>query len=433
MKVVVQKFGGTCVESEENQLLSAERIMEARDRGLHPVVVVSAMGREGQPYSTAELVKMVTRIHPHIEPRELDLLMSCGEIVSTVAMAHLLATKGYETIAFSGGQAGLVTDGFHGSARIVRIEPDPLLRALQDGYVVFVAGFQGNTRDHQITTLGAGGSDYTAVALTWVIQETPQLPFGEKLEMAPLQIYKEVDGVMTANPGSLPEGEQARTIPSLTYDECVWMSRLGAEVLQQQAAEMAREHRIPLSVRDYRHAESQGTQVGISTTAAGDDRATAIADQARLAVFDVETRDHRLVLQTAERLDRERLTHYQLSAAALSSAVARSAAELESGGPRARFAVRPLKYRDVRRIVEGVLAARGVRSTLNVGDFALVSVVGEALRQRLEAWADQAARVLADGKVAVHGQSQDDISLSYLVSESQRQQAVGLLHRALVL
>jgi aspartokinase len=95
--------------------------------------------------------------------------------------------------------------------------------------------------------------------------------------------------------------------------------------------------------------------------------------------------------------------------------------------------VRPLKYRDVRGIVEGVLAARRVRSVLNVGDFALVSVVGEALRQRLEAWADQAARVLADGKVAVHGQSQDDISLSYLVSESQRQQAVGLLHRALVL
>jgi len=421
MKAVVQKFGGTCVESEENQLLSAERIMEARDQGLHPVVVVSAMGREGQPYSTAELVKTVTRIHPRIDPRELDLLMSCGEIISTVAMAHLLATRGYETIAFSGGQAGLVTDAFHGSARIVRIEPEPLLRALQEGHMVFVAGFQGITRDHQITTLGAGGSDYTAVALTWVIQETPQLPFGEKLEMAPLQIYKEVDGVMTANPASLPEGQQASTIPTLTYDECVWMSRLGAEVLQQQAAEMARAQRIPLTVSNFRHRDGQGTEVGVAggtrLSQTGDDRATAVADQARLAVFDVDTKDRRLLLQIGERLDRERLSYY----------------ELESDGPRARFAVRPLKYRDVRRIVEGALAARGVESSVNVGDFALVSLVGEALRQRLETWSDQAERVLADGKVAVHGRSQSDISLSYLVPEDRRQQAVGLLHGASVL
>ena len=160
MKVVVQKFGGTCVESEENQLVTAERIMEARDRGLYPVIVVSAMGRQGQPYSTVELVSTVRRIHPDIEPRELDLLMSCGEIISTVAMAHLLRTKGYETIALSGGQAGLITDGFYGHARIVRIEPVHLLSALQDGLIVFVAGFQGNTGTHQITTLGAGGSDY---------------------------------------------------------------------------------------------------------------------------------------------------------------------------------------------------------------------------------------------------------------------------------
>ena len=107
MKVVVQKFGGTCVDSEPNQLITAERIMEARDRGLHPIVVVSAMGRAGQPYSTVEMVNLVRRIHPDIEARELDLLMSCGEIISTVAMAHLLKTKGYETIAFSGGQAGI--------------------------------------------------------------------------------------------------------------------------------------------------------------------------------------------------------------------------------------------------------------------------------------------------------------------------------------
>jgi len=417
MEVVVQKFGGTCVDSEPNQLLSAERIMEARDRGLHPVVVVSAMGREGQPYSTAELVKTVRRIAPRIEPRELDLLMSCGEIISTVAMAHLLQTKGYETIALSGGQVRLVTDEFFGHARIVRIEPEPLLRALQDGYMVFVAGFQGITADHQITTLGAGGSDYTAVALTRVIQETPKLPFGEKLEVAPLQIYKQVNGVMTANPESLGEAGAARTVTALTYDECVWMSRLGAEVLQQEAAEMAREHRIPLTIRNFRDSDTPGTTVGTSGTAAKEDRATAIADEARLLVFDLDSKNDRRVLQIKESLGRERLTYYHLT----------------TNGPHVRLAVAPFKYRDVRSIVGQVLASRGVSSPINAGDFALVSVVGEGLRQRLEVWAEEAERILSAERIEVHGITQDEISLSYLVEESKRNQAVSSLHERLVL
>ncbi len=418
MKVVVQKFGGTCVESEANQLLTAERIMEARDRNLRPVVVVSAMGREGQPYSTVELVRTVRRIHPEIQPRELDLLMSCGEIISTVAMAHLLRAKGYETIAFSGGQAGLVTDAFYGHAHIVSIEPRLLLEALQEGYMVFVAGFQGNTRNHEITTLGAGGSDYTAVALARVINETPTLPFGEELDVVPLQVFKEVDGVMTANPRSLEEGAApARTIPQLTYDECVAMSRLGAEVLQQQAAEMARRHSIPLTVRSFREADSPGTQVGASRAAAADDRVTAVADQGSLLVVDLEGEEPRLALQIGERLERRRLTYYQVA----------------SEGAGTRFAVRPLKYRDVGGIVRQVLASRGVSAEVNEGDFALVSVVGEALRGRLEEWAQRSEETLSRAGIEVHGSSRDEISLSYLVPEPMRKRAVSLLHDKLVI
>ena len=419
MKVVVQKFGGTCVDSEPNQLITAERIMEARDRGLHPIVVVSAMGRAGQPYSTVEMVNLVRRIDPDIEARELDLLMSCGEIISTVAMAHLLKTKGYETIAFSGGQAGLITDEYFGHARIVDIRPDHLLAALQDGYLVFVAGFQGNTTSHQITTLGAGGSDYTAVALTRVIKDTPRLPFGEMLEVEPLQIYKEVPGVMTANPRTLADmdGGKARALTQLTYDECVALSRLGAEVLQQQAAEMAREHGIPLVVKDYRVSDSPGTEVGAATTSASPARATGVADQEKLLVFDLHTDDSRLALQVAERLDRERLTHFQVSAR----------------GAQVRFAVRPLKYRNVVAAVDRVLQGRHVKAEINQGDFALVSVVGERLRGRLEEWREKAERVLRDNSIAVHGTSQGAISLSHLVPEADRKQAVALLHEATVL
>jgi len=418
MKVVVQKFGGTCVESEANQLLTAERIMEAKDRGLYPVVVVSAMGREGQPYSTVELVRTVRRIHPAIEPRDLDMLMSCGEIISTVAMAHLLRTKGYETTALSGGQAGLITDEYYGHAHIVRINPELLLSALQEGHMVFVAGFQGITQDHQITTLGAGGSDYTAVALTHLIRETPKLPFGEALEVEALQIFKEVDGIMTANPPSLREhGGQPCTIPHVTYDECVAMSRLGAEVLQQQAAEMARKHHIPLMVRNFRQADSPSTQVSPSRAYAESDHATAIVDQPRLLVLDLDTEDPRLSLQIAERLDRARLTFYQV----------------QTKEAKVRFAVRPLKYRDVDTILRQILAGRGAKADINAGDFALVSVVGEALRQRLSAWAERAEAILTDSSIRIRGTASNEISLSYLVPEGQRKKAVSSLHKQLVL
>ncbi|MBN1459051.1 MAG: hypothetical protein JXA57_05910 [Armatimonadetes bacterium] len=417
MKVVVQKFGGTCVESEENQLITAERIMEACDRGLHPVIVVSAMGRQGQPYSTAELVATVRRIHPDIEPRELDLLMSCGEIISTVAMAHLLRTKGYETLALTGGQAGLMTDGYYGHARIAHIAHGVLLSALQDGYMVFVAGFQGNTTDHQITTLGAGGSDYTAVALTHVMKETPQLPFGEELELEPLQVFKDVDGIMTANPKSLDDEDSPRSLPRLTYDECVGMSRLGAEVLQQQAAEMARKYTLPLTVRSFVLPESPGTEIGVEGTDVAADRATAIVDQPRLVLLDIESKDRRTLLQVAERLGRARLTFFQVA----------------SRHGETRFAIRPPKYRDVERIVAAILAEHGMIAEINASDFALVSVVGEALRGRLDNWHEQAERSLADNRIEVLGSARDAISLSYLVSEEQRKKAVGLLHKSLVL
>ena len=416
MKVVVQKFGGTCVESEANQLITAERIMEARDRGLRPVVVVSAMGRQGQPYSTVELVRAARHIHPDIEPRELDLIMSCGEIISTAAMAHLLKTKGYDTIALTGGQAGLMTDEFFGHARIVRIEPRQLLAALQDGRMVFVAGFQGNTNDHQITTLGAGGSDYTAVALTHVMSETPRLPFGEELEIEPLQIFKEVDGIMTANPKSLEAGQAPRALPQLTYDECVVMSRLGAEVIQHQAAEMARKHRIPLAVRNYLVGDGRGTEISAHTKCADPARPTAIVDQPALLVFDIESESPRLMLQTAERLERERLTFFQVGTKEKTT----------------RFAVRPLKYRIVESLVRQVLASRRAEAEINASDFALVSVAGEALRGRLDDWCEKAERVLADCKIEVFGSAREEISLSFLVAEEQRKRAVTELHKALV-
>lgn len=420
MKVVVHKFGGTCVESEESQLLSAERIMESKDQGLYPVVVVSAAGRLGQPYSTAELVSMVTHINPRISPRELDLLMSCGEIISTVALAHLLSAKGYDTVALSGGQAGLITDTYHGHARIIRIESAPILRLLQDGKMIFVAGFQGVSERHAITTLGEGGSDYTAVALAMVLAKTPQLPFGDELELTPLQIFKEVDGVMSANPKTLAKcraSAAGRVLCRLSYDEAVEMSGLGAEVLQNKAARMARRHQIPLLVRNFRCPEVKGTVIDqqLAPTEAG--KGTGVADMANLALFSIRSDNQRLGGQLTEHLATERLTHFVM---------ARDAGEV-------RFAVKREKYRDVTDLVERVLFLRGLRAEMRSGGWGLVSLVGEGLRADLSTWRNKAAKLLKEAGIEVVGTICGDLSTSFLVNEEARCQAVELLHSRFVL
>ncbi|NIM06270.1 MAG: hypothetical protein GTO55_07800 [Armatimonadetes bacterium] len=415
MKVIVHKFGGTCVESEESQLLSAERIMEAKDHGLHPIVAVSAAGRMGQPYSTAELVGMVTRIDPHIRPRELDLLMSCGEIISTVAMAHLLSAKGYDTIALTGGQAGLITDVYHGHAQIIRIDPQTVLQALQQRKIVFVAGFQGISENHDITTLGEGGSDYTAVALAVVLSQTGHLPFGDELEMAPVHIFKEVDGVMSANPKNFvdcAENESPHVLTRLSYDECVEMSGLGAEVIQNKAARMARKHKVPLMVRNFRRAEVQGTKMGEEPAPTPSGKATSVADMANLALFTIKSDNARLSGQLAEHLNMERLTHFVMGQ--------------EDG--EVRFAVKREKYRDVIDLVGRVLFLRGMKADIMPGGYGLVSLVGERLRGEQAGLQDLASGTLKEAGIEVLGTICGDLSISYLVGEDSRAQSVKLLH-----
>jgi aspartokinase len=179
---------------------------------------------------------------------------------------------------------------------------------------------------------------------------------------------------------------------------------------------MARERGIVFTVGNFRKSASPGTRIGVSSASGRDERATAIADQARLLVYDLQVRTQREALQVKEWLDRWRLTYY----------------ELESAGNEVRLAVRPFKYRDVTAIVEEILSKRAIAHSVNKGDFALVSVVGEALRGRLSTWAEESNAVLAKGGVEVHGRNQGEISLSFLVPEAQRAEAVGLLHERLV-
>jgi aspartate kinase len=240
MNILVQKFGGTSVDSEESRARAAAKVVRAVQSGYAVVVVVSAIGRAGAPYATDTLVKTLRDVDPTVKPtaREMDLMMACGEIISTVVLAQTLRARGQDTIALTGGQAGIITDYEFGNARILSIDPTYVVRQLEAGKVVLVAGFQGLTQFGAITTLGRGGSDTTASAVGAALK-----PYADEVTV---EIYTDVDGVKTADPRIVPD---AVTLDCATYEEVAEMAHLGAKVVHPRAAELANQYRIPLWVK----------------------------------------------------------------------------------------------------------------------------------------------------------------------------------------
>ncbi|MBO8142345.1 MAG: aspartate kinase [Firmicutes bacterium] len=233
MKILVQKFGGTSVVTAGLRRQAVERILEARRAGFAVVVVVSAMGRAGDPYATDTLLGLLDG-GSEDDPRERDLLLACGEIIACVVLAHAIRGQGCPAVALTGREAGIVTDNQFGNARILRVEPEPLLGHLEAGRVAVVAGFQGATADGQVTTLGRGGSDTTAAAL------------GAALRAESVDIYTDVEGVYTADPRLVPD---AVRLERVSYREIVEMAHLGARVVHPRAVEIAMEGRVPLRIR----------------------------------------------------------------------------------------------------------------------------------------------------------------------------------------
>ena len=234
MAIVVLKFGGTSLASEAMREQAVERVKEAKAAGDQVVVVVSAMGRRGSAYATDTLLDLMSGITQRPDRRVLDLLLSCGELISASLMAQLLTERGLEAVPLTGGQAGIITDNEFGNARIVEVRPKGILEELKKGRVVVVAGFQGVTPNQEITTLGRGGSDTTAAAL------------GVALGAKAIYIFTDVDGILTADPRIVPD---AQLVPSTTYREVAELAQLGARVIHPRAVEIAAAGRIPLIIR----------------------------------------------------------------------------------------------------------------------------------------------------------------------------------------
>ena len=230
MALIVQKYGGSSVGDAESIKRVAKRIVETRKGGNEVVVAVSAMGD-----TTDELLDLAHAVTPIPAPRELDMLLTAGERISMALLAMAIRSMGYDARSFTGSQAGMITDAQHGAARIVDVTPGRIRDALDEGAIAIVAGFQGFNRDTKdITTLGRGGSDTTAVALA------------AALNAEICEIYTDVDGVFTADPRVVP---LARKIDRITSEEMLELAAAGAKVLYIRAVEYARRHGVTLHVR----------------------------------------------------------------------------------------------------------------------------------------------------------------------------------------
>lgn len=437
-KIKVMKFGGTSVATHEARVQSALKVISAKEQGFTPVVVVSAIGRKGAPYATDTLITMLRDIDPTVDPdpRELDLLVACGEILSSVIFAHTLKTLGHHAMAFRGGQAGIRTDGVYGNARIVGINPVSLLKACEKGAIPVVCGFQGvyvagdGAPGGELTTLGRGGSDTTAAAV------------GAAMDAESVEIFTDVDGVKTADPDSV---SQAPTLRQVTYDEVAEIAHLGAKVLHPRAAEIAMNFDIPIWVKNT-FSEDQGTEIVRRDRFPGR-RVTGVTHTGKLVYlqFDLKdaTEDHRRLLEARifETLARYgfNLFMLNLSPSGTGFAVPRSqfapiVGILDSlvvpvDGKIFLLQVGSVPSKDVEN-QQRLLAPLGEVSTLAADlteGCTMVSLVGHEYMQQPGVFYE-VLTTLNDAQIPVLQTTDSDFSLSVLIPESETNRAVRLLH-----
>ncbi|MZP31141.1 aspartate kinase [Heliobacterium undosum] len=234
MRIAVLKFGGTSVANETKRNHAVQRIREALEEGRRVVVVVSAMGRKPEPYATDTLLSLVQEVDPELPPREKDLLMACGEIISSVVMTASLRRAGIEATSLTGWQAGIVTTEQFGEARIQRVEVGRIRQELEQDRVAVIAGFQGASENGEIATLGRGGSDTTAVAV------------GAALGAEVVDIFTDVKGVYTVDPRLVSD---ARILTYVSYQEVCQLAQEGAKVIHPRAVEIAMKNHQSVRVR----------------------------------------------------------------------------------------------------------------------------------------------------------------------------------------
>ncbi|MBX7131574.1 MAG: aspartate kinase [Fimbriimonadaceae bacterium] len=442
MKIRVMKFGGTSVATPEARHQAALRVISTKEQGFKPVVVVSAIGRKGQPYATDTLITLLREIDPDVapDPRELDLMIACGEIFSAVIFAHTLKTLGHPAQSFRGGQAGIRTDGVYGNARIVGVNPSSLFKSIETGNIPVICGFQGvyvagdGAPGGELTTLGRGGSDTTASAI------------GAAMRAEAVEIYTDVDGVKTADPDFV---KQAPTLRKVTYDEVAEIAHLGAKVLHPRAAEIAMKYDIPLWVKST-FGEEEGTEIVKREKFPGR-RVTGLTHTGKLVYFRFDLTQapevHRTALESRvyEMMARYGLNLFMmnLSPSGIGFAVPRSqyptvqdlldglVIPIDEGGEKSiyLFQIGDQPSREA-ETQAGLLAPLGEVRTITLEateNCTMVSLIGHEYLQQPGVFLS-VLRVLHEAQITVLQTSDSDLSLSCLIPEAETERAVRLLH-----
>lgn len=235
MKIIIQKFGGTSVSTEDRRIQVVSKVKDVLNKGFSPVLVVSAIGRRGEPYATDTLLSLVDNDFKRNNLQAIDMLMCCGEVISSVIMSNALINEGIQAVPLTGGQAGIITNEKFSNAELISTNVENILRIIEIGKVPVVTGFQGITTEGYFTTLGRGGSDTSACIL------------GEALKAEKIEIYTDVDGIMTADPRIV---KNATLISSISYNEIFQLADQGAKIIHPRAVDCARKANIPIVIKN---------------------------------------------------------------------------------------------------------------------------------------------------------------------------------------
>jgi aspartate kinase len=401
--LLVQKFGGTSVADSNKILAAARRAIQAHQRGDHVLVVVSARG-----HTTDELVELAREINERPPAREMDMLLSTGEQITVALMAMAVEALGVPAISFTGAQIGLVTDSFHTKARIRDISTERIQAALDQGRIVIVAGFQGVDENYNITTLGRGGSDTTAVALAAVLGATA------------CEIYTDVDGVYTTDPRIVPE---ARKIDRVSYDEMLELASLGAGVMHSRSIEFAKKYGVPIHVRSslsdapgtWIVAEIDARRLGVPVNGA------ALAkEEARITIQGVPDRPGVV----------HRIFHSISKAAIVVDMIVQNVAV--EGKAEISFTVAKADLPETLSAAEEAARAVGAAGVRHDANVSKVSVVGMGMRTHTGV-ATTMFEALAKEGVNIQMITTSEIKISVLIERPHAATALRAVHKAFML
>jgi aspartate kinase len=399
MAIVVQKYGGSSVADADKISNVARRVAASFNKGNKVVVVVSAMGD-----TTDDLIELASKINPNPEPREMDLLLSTGEIVSSTLLAMALHALGFGAVALSGPQAGISTDSAFSRARITGIEPRRIVKELDKGNIVIVAGFQGITPDNDIATLGRGGSDTTAVALA------------ASLKARVCEIYTDVEGVYTADPRLVPE---ARKLDEIGYEEMLEMATSGARVMHHRSVELGQVFNMPILVASSM-VEKPGTIIHGGKNMEQRNKVRGIAhdmDVAKITVAGVPDRPG--------------------IAAAIFTPLARAGISVDTIVQNASannitdltFTIIKKDLSKAMEIIGPVAREIGARECLSDSKLGKVSIIGTGM-QNNPGYAAKMFQTLSTQDINIQLITTSEIRITCILSEDKVKEAVKALHKA---